>query len=397
LAAAFFGAASAGAQRPLKLMVGPTLILMLLGMLVGVGHRWGRRWWFLRTRPNRASLRPRSVEAVLDTALKQAPEIKEVGVSLTAGAGSSSTELGVSLSQPAFPAPPAVPIVETSNRAASFAPTSPAPRDHRRFSAASSEAPPSRDTEPERDSEPAEPRSEHTYAEGRSEPSLEERRSEPGYTAERRSDVPAHRPSRHSVPPQERTWMSNTVRTPRPPSEMPPELGRPASLPPEPLAQVGMVSMPTELSTSILALEQSLSDAPAPLSTSSRAPKSSRRPSRRASRAPSAAAAAPSVAPSVAPPSRASRSAAVSATPVARSSQGTAAAASLPVEAQASLPAPPVASAAPAVAAQPLPSPPPPAPRSSVQPVAQGEAPSAETPESGWRDVLDVHGTASGW
>jgi hypothetical protein len=52
-------------------------------------------------------------------------------------------------------------------------------------------------------------------------------------------------------------------------------------------------------------------------------------------------------------------------------------------------------SAAPAVA-QPLPSPPPPAPKSSVQPVGQNEGSAAETPES-WRDVLDVHGTASGW
>lgn len=78
LAAAFFGAASAGAQRPLKLMVGPTLILMLLGMLVGVGQRWVRRWWFLRGRPNRASVRPRSVEDVLDIAARQSPEIKMV-------------------------------------------------------------------------------------------------------------------------------------------------------------------------------------------------------------------------------------------------------------------------------------------------------------------------------
>jgi HD-like signal output (HDOD) protein len=123
LAAAFFGAASAGAQRPLKLMVGPTLILMLLGMLVGVGHRWVRRWWFLRTRPNRASLRPRSVEAVLGVALEQSPAINVVGASSLAPAGSASPELvELSLSQPHFPAPPGVPSVETSNRAASFAP-----------------------------------------------------------------------------------------------------------------------------------------------------------------------------------------------------------------------------------------------------------------------------------
>jgi HD-like signal output (HDOD) protein len=78
LAAAFFGAASAGAQRPMRLMVGPTLILMLLGMLVGVGQRWIRRWWFLRSRPDRASVRPKMVEEVLDAAMQQSPTIVEI-------------------------------------------------------------------------------------------------------------------------------------------------------------------------------------------------------------------------------------------------------------------------------------------------------------------------------
>jgi HD-like signal output (HDOD) protein len=415
LAAAFFGAASAGAQRPLKLMVGPTLILMLLGMLVGVGHRWVRRWWFLRTRPNRATLRPRSVEAVLGTALKHIPQIKEVGLSITTGAGSSASDPGISLSQPAFPAPPGVPIVETSNHAASFAPSSPAQRDHRfsepvgRGQRGFDDARQHAESEPDHHSEPPERHSELDYAEHRSELGDEDRRSDPGYR-ERRSEIPAaHRPTRHSVPPQERSWMSNTVRTPRPPSEMPPELSRPASLPPEPLAQVGMVSMPAELTSSILALEQSLSDAPGPLSTNpQRAPKSSRRPSRRASRSPSGAALAPSVEPS-AQPARSSR--AVSAGPASRSSLGTAAYASLSAERPAaslatalraeSLQSPSLAarggSSSPAAVAQPAPSPPPPAPRSSVMPTAQAAAPNAETPESGWRDVLDVHGTASGW
>ena len=61
VAAAFFGAASAGAQRPLRIMIGPTLMLMLLGMLAGVGQRWVRRWWFLRRRPSRASVVPKAV------------------------------------------------------------------------------------------------------------------------------------------------------------------------------------------------------------------------------------------------------------------------------------------------------------------------------------------------
>ena len=46
---------------------------MLIGMLVGVGHRWIRRWWFLRTRPDRASFIPATVEAVLDSAAKHSP------------------------------------------------------------------------------------------------------------------------------------------------------------------------------------------------------------------------------------------------------------------------------------------------------------------------------------
>jgi hypothetical protein len=78
VAAAFFGAASAGAQRPLRIMIGPTLMLMLLGMLAGVGQRWIRRWWFLRSRPSRASVVPKAVEAVLDSAAQQNPKIVEI-------------------------------------------------------------------------------------------------------------------------------------------------------------------------------------------------------------------------------------------------------------------------------------------------------------------------------
>jgi hypothetical protein len=102
LAAAFFGAASAGAQRPMRLMLGPTLILMLLGMLVGVGQRWIRRWWFLRSRPDRASVRPKMVEEVLDAAMQQSPtivEIVEVGALPLA-------PFAESLAKPEAPAPP---------------------------------------------------------------------------------------------------------------------------------------------------------------------------------------------------------------------------------------------------------------------------------------------------
>ena len=85
VAAAFFGAASAGAQRPLRIMLGPTLILMLLGMLAGVGQRWVRRWWFLRNRPNRASIVPKAVEAVLGSAVQQNPQILEIEVVVQRG------------------------------------------------------------------------------------------------------------------------------------------------------------------------------------------------------------------------------------------------------------------------------------------------------------------------
>jgi HD-like signal output (HDOD) protein len=79
VAAAFFGAASAGAQQPLRLMFGPTLVMALLGMLIGIGQRWVRRWWFLRSRPNRSLDHRKTVEELLTTA-QQAPrgiEIRE--------------------------------------------------------------------------------------------------------------------------------------------------------------------------------------------------------------------------------------------------------------------------------------------------------------------------------
>jgi hypothetical protein len=396
LAAAFFGAASAGAQRPLKLMVGPTLILMLLGMLVGVGHRWVRRWWFLRTRPNRASVRPRSVEAVIDSALKPGLEIaiKEIGASPPPPAGHSASDVPLSLSQPHFPAPPAVPVVEASNRAASFVP---APRNEggERYTDPPQLSEPARAERPseplptERLSEPprSERRSDPAFAERRSEPSFGERRSDPAF-GERRSDVPAHRPSLRSVPPQH--WMSNAPRTPRPPSELPAELAasaeprhssaaqeadarRSSAAVPLAAAVAGLpapaaVAVPIELTTSILALEQALSDAPAPLASGApHASKNSRRPSRRAARSSSSTTMA-----------RVSRAA--SQAPAAQVARASAAA----------LAAPPAA----VIAAEP--EPPAPAPKSAVQPVAASQPPAPEKPE-GWKDVLDLGGTASGW
>ena len=450
LAAAFFGAASAGAQRPLKLMVGPTLILMLLGMLVGVGHRWVRRWWFLRTRPDRASLRPRSVESVLDTALKQSPEIREVGFpSVVSLARPGRADAMLSLSQPHFPAPPGVPIVETSSRAASFAPSEvrseslSAERytDPPRLRERAPE--PVRDerlSEPVRDerlSEPArdERLSAPSLAERPSDHGLGERHSEPSL-GERRSDVPAHRPSR-SISPHERSWMSNVPRTPRPTSELPSELAEPppasgmsvaaaaemavaprasrtAALASQPAALVALpappaVSMSAELTRSILALEQSLSDAPAPLAVggalSLRPPKSSRRPSRRGSRAASLpvatlASRAPSVAPaahvsfvaSAAPAAQVSRAPSVA--PAAHVSFVASAA---PTAYVSRVPSAALAASAAAVIALEPDAAPAPAPQSAVLLVSASQPATEEKPENGWRDVLDLHGTASGW
>ncbi|MET0412028.1 MAG: HDOD domain-containing protein, partial [Polyangiaceae bacterium] len=77
VAAAFFGAASAGAQQPLRLMLGPTLVMTLLGMLVGISQRWVRRWWFLRSRPNRSLDHRKTVEELLSLA-QQSPQIVEI-------------------------------------------------------------------------------------------------------------------------------------------------------------------------------------------------------------------------------------------------------------------------------------------------------------------------------
>jgi HD-like signal output (HDOD) protein len=152
VAAAFFGAASAGAQRPLRIMIGPTLILMLLGMLAGVGQRWIRRWWFLRSRPSRASVMPKAVEAVLDSAAQQNPQIVELEEipaplgssleapsmpslpSLSSESSSSATsdapsEETSNLMNPEIPAPPALPHLDPPPPVRSVPPRSSLPRE----------------------------------------------------------------------------------------------------------------------------------------------------------------------------------------------------------------------------------------------------------------------------
>lgn len=142
VAAAFFSAASAGAQRPLRIMLGPTLILMLLGMLAGVGQRWVRRWWFLRSRPSRASIVPKGVESLLDSAARQNPQIVELEAPVEAAPALSgapilladtapeapSVEEPLSLTNPEFPAPPAVPQLESPPIVRSSPPRSSPPR-----------------------------------------------------------------------------------------------------------------------------------------------------------------------------------------------------------------------------------------------------------------------------
>jgi hypothetical protein len=120
LAAAFFGAASAGAQRPMRLMLGPTLMLMLLGMLAGVAHRWVRRWWFLTTRPNRRSLVPPSIESLLESAASGEGHafLGVPGGTPIVGAGGAPlparrAEPRPSLVRPEIPAAPAVPDLDT--------------------------------------------------------------------------------------------------------------------------------------------------------------------------------------------------------------------------------------------------------------------------------------------
>jgi HD-like signal output (HDOD) protein len=226
VAAAFFGAASAGAQRPLRIMLGPTLILMLLGMLAGVGQRWVRRWWFLRNRPNRASIVPKAVEAVLGSAVQQNPQILEIevvdpGESSVLDAGlvripidlpaAKSPAEQLRLLNPEFPAPPALPQLDppTLSRV-------PLP-------ATSTQAAPSESRATSQSTESQSLASQNTQLHAASDG-----------TPPPRSAPPRSRPPR-STPPRERTWMSSRTPLPTavsdklaaPPSDVPPVLSTP--------------------------------------------------------------------------------------------------------------------------------------------------------------------------
>jgi len=349
LAAAFFGAASAGAQRPLKLMVGPTLILMLIGMLFGVGQHWVRRWWFLSTRPNRASLIPRTVEAVLDSAAKQSAEIRIVGLSsspqavfsrpsgpsISSGVAvstppSAQAETVLSLSDPQFPSASAVPVLEST---------------------------------------------------GQSEESLPPARP--------RSEVPVRRGELRILSARERHWMSNAPRTPRPPAEdVPKELSAPSLAPEAPEPPAAASEPPAVLAAESRSSQAAPAPAPArSLPVQPFPPAFSARPVTPAA--------------SVARSRRSGRpsSAAPSARP--RASVGSTRPAAPVVTAR---PAAPVVTARPVAAAEAAPLvreaaaelAPAPEPRSSVLPAPESAA-AAEAPKSGWRDLLDDHGTASGW
>jgi hypothetical protein len=341
LAAAFFGAASAGAQRPLRLMLGPTLILMLLGMLVGVGQRWIRRWWFLRTRPDRASFIPATVEAVLDSAAKHSPQILEI---VTPSEPSPPTER----LERAARAPEAHRVAEVVQppeviRAVHAEPVQPPERRGR------SEPEPSAPLNPQEDElrlrNPVIPQA-------------------PG--------VPEVDASMLSMARRERHWMSSMAyKTPAPPraeddgvraaSEPPPQ---PASL----AAAAQAVDSPTLQLPSIrprAPFQPAVSARPAEPAVLARpAPPP----------APQAASAPP---PTPAPPTRVSAAvpavAPPRAEPVAPLPQAETLGASVPD----------------AVAP----------PHSSVVPINAGEQapPGDAPPSSGWSSVLDSHGTASGW
>jgi len=326
-------------------------------MLFGVGQHWVRRWWFLSTRPNRASLIPRTVEAVLDSAVKQNAEIKIVGLSsppqvvLGRRSGSSMSSRAVapvepqaetvlSLSDPHFPSASAVPILEMTGQ--------------------SEEALP-----------PARPRSE----------------------------VPVSRGELRVVSARERHWMSKTPRTPRPPAaDVPSELSAPSIAPPErPSAPAAALSEPPASAGSMPARAAAPERAPAlpvqpfppafsarPITPAASVARS-RRSGRPSSAAPSARAAAP--APSAGP------ARAPSVRPVAPLASARPSGRSPSVRPVAAVPsAPPVAPAALNATEQM----PPPESRSSLVPVP-GPAAVGEVPESGWRELLDDHGTASGW
>lgn len=336
LAAAFFGAASAGAQRPLRLMLGPTLILMLLGMLVGVGQRWIRRWWFLRTRPDRASFIPATVEAVLDSAAKQSPQILEI---VTPSEPSPPTERidRVARAPEVLRVPDAVRAPEVT-RAAQAEPVQPTERGPR--------------LEPEPPA-PLSPREDELRLRNPVIPQA------PG--------VPDVDASMLSTARRERHWMSSMAyKTPTPPSGEAVDQRATSGAPPRPVspsAPAQAVDSPTLQLPSIKPrspFQPAVSARPAEPPVPARPAPPPARPAPR---------------PSSAPPTRVSAAAPVLDTPRAE-----------PV----ALSTQPTAVSAPDAAAP---------PQSSVvsineeQPVHSADA----APSSGWSSVLDSHGTASGW
>lgn len=58
LVGSIVGISGAVTGAPLRLMVAPGLVALLLCVVVGVWHRWFRRVWFVRTTPNRQSMAP---------------------------------------------------------------------------------------------------------------------------------------------------------------------------------------------------------------------------------------------------------------------------------------------------------------------------------------------------
>jgi HD-like signal output (HDOD) protein len=243
VAAAFFGAASAGAQRPLRIMLGPTLILMLLGMLAGVGQRWVRRWWFLRNRPNRASIVPKAVEAVLGSAVQQNPQILEIeevspGESSVLDADlvripidlpvAKSPAEQLRLLNPEFPGPPALPQLDR-------APAMSLSRQSASSQRASSQSAPSQSASSQSEPAQSEPaQSEPAQSEPAQSvppPSAPPQSSVSEGTPPPRSAPPRSRPPR-STPPRERTWMSS--RTPLPTAVSEKLAAAPSEVPPEP-------------------------------------------------------------------------------------------------------------------------------------------------------------------
>ncbi len=274
LAAAFFGAASAGAQRPMRLMIGPTLILMLLGMLVGIAQRWVRRWWFLRTRPNRASIMPAAVEAVLDIAMQQSPMIVEV---------TSASE----------PSPPTERLSTPESFEASFE----VPADPDLEVSAAGPATSSMDGATERPSGPSAQQATSMAQAPFAEPTASNLRypefpGPPGVPVVETPDGSGA--GRGSVPPRERHWMSSSrPSTPVPSAATSEAPGEPAPSEPEPLPIADERAAVVPPSPSLAPAARARPSGRAAAAARSGAPPEAKAPSRAASGRPATVSAAP--------------------------------------------------------------------------------------------------------